>query len=73
MYHESLSDTLPGENMGFNVKNVSVKDVHCGSVSCDSKNDPPVDAAGFMAQVTILKNPGQISAGYSSVGLSYTP
>ena len=27
MHHEALSEALPGDNVGFNVKNVSVKDV----------------------------------------------
>uniref|UniRef100_A0A8C0KBB2 Tr-type G domain-containing protein n=1 Tax=Canis lupus dingo TaxID=286419 RepID=A0A8C0KBB2_CANLU len=67
MYHEALSEALPGDNVGFNVKNVSVKDVHCGNVAGDSKNDPPMEAAGFTAQVIILNHPGQISAGYTPV------
>ena len=33
----------------------------------DSKNDPLVEAAGFMAQVLILNHPDQISAGYTPV------
>uniref|UniRef100_H0XNG9 Tr-type G domain-containing protein n=1 Tax=Otolemur garnettii TaxID=30611 RepID=H0XNG9_OTOGA len=33
----------------------------------DSKNDPPMEAAGFTAQVIILNHPGQISAGYAPV------
>uniref|UniRef100_A0A8I5N047 Tr-type G domain-containing protein n=1 Tax=Papio anubis TaxID=9555 RepID=A0A8I5N047_PAPAN len=49
------------------VKNVSVKDVRCGNVAGDSKNDPPMEAAGFTAQVIILNHPGQISAGYAPV------
>ncbi|KAK2096036.1 Elongation factor 1-alpha 1 [Saguinus oedipus] len=67
MHHEALSEALPGDNVGFNVKNVSVKDVHCGNVAGDSKNDPPMEAAGFTAQVIILNHPGQISAGYALV------
>ncbi|XP_025250489.1 elongation factor 1-alpha 1-like isoform X20 [Theropithecus gelada] len=31
------------------------------------KNDPPMEAAGFTAQVIILNHPGQISAGYAPV------
>ncbi|KAF5927595.1 hypothetical protein HPG69_000498 [Diceros bicornis minor] len=58
---------LPGDNVGFSVKNVSVKDVHPGSVAGDSKNDPPMEAAGFTAQAIILNHPGQISAGYTPV------
>ncbi|XP_053429712.1 elongation factor 1-alpha 1-like [Nycticebus coucang] len=67
MHHEALSEALPGDNVGFNVKNVSVKDVRCGNVAGDSKNDPPMEAAGFTAQVIILNHPGQISAGYAPV------
>ncbi|EHB03441.1 Elongation factor 1-alpha 1 [Heterocephalus glaber] len=67
MHHEALSETLPGDDVGFSVKNVSVKDVHCGNVAADSKNDPPMEAAGFIAQVIILNHPGQIRAGYAAV------
>lgn len=52
MHHEALSEALPGDNVGFNVKNVSVKDVRRGNVAGDSKNDPPMEAAGFTAQVS---------------------
>ncbi|KAK7821217.1 hypothetical protein U0070_000163 [Myodes glareolus] len=67
MHHGALSEALPGDNVGFNVKNVSVKDVKRGNVAGDSKNDSPMEAAGFTAQVIILNHPGQISAGYAPV------
>uniref|UniRef100_A0A2K6V499 Elongation factor 1-alpha n=1 Tax=Saimiri boliviensis boliviensis TaxID=39432 RepID=A0A2K6V499_SAIBB len=67
MHHEALSEALPGGNVGFNVKNVSVKDVCHGNVAGESKNDPPMEAAGFTAQVIILNHPGHISAGYAPV------
>ena len=63
MHHEALSEALPGDNVGFNVKNVSVKDVRRGNVAGDGKNDPPMGTAGFTAQVIVLNHPGQISAG----------
>ena len=66
-HHEALSEALPGDSLGFNVKNISVRDVRCGNVTADSKNDPPMEAAGFKAQVIILNHPGQISAGYAPV------
>ncbi|MBZ3891355.1 Elongation factor 1-alpha 1 [Sciurus carolinensis] len=65
MHHEALSEVLPGDNVGFNVKNVSIKDVHCGNVAGDSKNDPPMEAVGFTAQVIILNHSDQISVGYA--------
>lgn len=51
MHHEALNEALPGDNVGFNVKNVSVKDVRRGNVAGDTKNDPPQEAATFTAQV----------------------
>ena len=67
MHHESLTEGLPGDNVGFNVKNVSVKDIRRGNVCSDSKNDPAKEAASFNAQVIVLNHPGQIGAGYSPV------
>lgn len=51
MHHEALNEAMPGDNVGFNVKNVSVKDVRRGNVAGDTKNDPPQEAATFTAQV----------------------
>ena len=67
MHHESLTEGLPGDNVGFNIKNVSVKEIRRGFVTSDSKNDPAKEAASFNAQVIVLNHPGQISAGYSPV------
>jgi len=67
MHHESLPEALPGDNVGFNVKNVSVKDVRRGNVCSDSKNDPAKGAESFKAQVIILNHPGEIRAGYTPV------
>lgn len=67
MHHEALSEALPGDNVGFNVKNVSVKEIRRGMVAGDSKNDPPKKALSFTAQVIILNHPGEIHAGYSPV------
>ena len=67
MHHESLEAGYPGDNVGFNVKNVSVKDIRRGNVCSDSKNDPAKEAASFNAQVIVLNHPGQVGAGYSPV------
>ena len=52
MHHESVAEATPGDNVGFNVKNVSVKDIKRGMVASDSKNDPAKGAANFVAQVS---------------------
>ncbi|CAD2221772.1 elongation factor 1-alpha [Angomonas deanei] len=67
MHHEQLAEAVPGDNVGFNVKNVSVKDIRRGNVCGNSKNDPPKEAEDFTAQVIILNHPGQISNGYAPV------
>ncbi|CAH8472106.1 unnamed protein product [Heterobilharzia americana] len=67
MHHEALSEAFPGDNVGFNVKNVSVKDIRRGNVAGDSKNDPPREAASFTAQVIVMNHPGEIKNGYSPV------
>jgi len=67
MHHESLPEATPGDNVGFNVKNVSVKDIKRGYVASDSKNNPAAGCANFTAQVIVLNHPGQICNGYSPV------
>jgi elongation factor 1-alpha len=67
MHHEALLEATPGDNVGFNVKNVSVKELRRGYVCGDSKNNPPKGAQDFTAQVIVLNHPGQISNGYTPV------
>jgi elongation factor 1-alpha len=67
MHHTALDEAVPGDNIGFNVKNLSVKDIKRGNVAGDSKNDPPQETAEFLAQVIILNHPGQIHNGYAPV------
>jgi len=67
MHHVQLPEAVPGDNVGFNVKNVSVKDIRRGNVCGDSKQDPPQETADFLAQVIVLNHPGQIHAGYTPV------
>jgi len=67
MHHEQLKQAVPGDNVGFNVKNVSVKDIRRGNVASDSKNDPAAGCEDFTAQVIVLNHPGEIRAGYTPV------
>jgi elongation factor 1-alpha len=67
MHHEALEEAVPGDNVGFNVKNVAVKDLRRGYVASDSKNDPAQETASFAAQVIVLNHPGEICAGYTPV------
>lgn len=67
MHHTAMPEAIPGDNVGFNVKNISVKDVKRGMVAGDLKNDPPHEVYDFTAQVIVLNHPGQINAGYTPV------
>jgi elongation factor 1-alpha len=67
MHHEALEQAVPGDNVGFNIKNVAVKDLRRGFVCGDSKIDPPCETDYFVAQVIVLNHPGQIHAGYAPV------
>merc|ERR1712134_190650 len=60
MHHESIAQANPGDNVGFNIKNVAVKDIRRGNVASDSKNDPAKEAKTFNAQVIVLNHPGEI-------------
>merc|ERR1719203_2674731 len=51
MHHEQLAEGLPGDNVGFNVKNVSVKDIRRGNVCSDSKKQSSL-------RVEVFQRPG---------------
>lgn len=67
MHHESLTEAVPGDNVGFNIKNVSVKEVRRGNVCGDSKNDAPKGCSSFKSQVIVMNHPGEIHPGYAPV------
>jgi len=67
MHHTSVEEAVPGDNVGFNVKNVSIKDIKRGMVTSDSKSDPAKETKSFLAQVIVLNHPGEIHAGYQPV------
>lgn len=56
MHHEAIQEALPGDNVGFNVKNVAVKDLKRGFVASNSKDDPAKEAANFTSQVIIMNH-----------------
>jgi elongation factor 1-alpha len=67
MHHEQVDEAIPGDNVGFNVKNLSVQDIKRGYVASDTKNVPAMDTETFKAQVIVMNHPGQIQNGYAPV------
>lgn len=67
MHHEEVDQAEPGDNVGFNMRGISVTDIKRGYVASNQKNDPCQDTAMFLAQVIVLNHPGQIQNGYAPV------
>jgi len=67
MHHEQMDRAEPGDNIGFNVKGVAVKDLKRGYVCGDVSNDPPIGCENFTSNIIILNHPGEIHAGYTPV------
>jgi elongation factor 1-alpha len=67
MHHEQVPEAIPGDNIGFNIKSISVKQIRRGFVAGDTKNDPPAGVESFQAQVIIMNHPGEIRTGYTPV------
>jgi len=66
MHHEQLSEALPGDNVGINVRGVGKKDIERGDVICDAANPPKV-IEEFVAQVAVISHPTVIAKGYTPV------
>merc|ERR1719506_2033309 len=67
MHHEQVAEAIPGDNVGFNVKGLSVQDIKRGYVASDTKNVPAMDTEFFKAQVIVMNHPGKIQNGYAPV------
>jgi len=65
-HHVKVPKALPGDNIGFNVRGISKKDVHRGDVAGHLDN-PPTVAKEFIGQIIIIHHPTAIAAGYSPV------
>jgi len=67
MHHEQLPEAGPGDNVGFNVRNISVQELKRGNVASDLNNNPAAQTESFVAQVIVMNHPGVIAPGYSPV------
>jgi len=44
-----MVEAVPGDNVGFNVKNISVKDIRRGFVASNAKDTPAKECVNFTA------------------------
>jgi elongation factor 1-alpha len=56
MFHQEVTEAGPGDNIGFNVRGLSVKDLRRGAVIGHVKNEPPLQAVDFVAQISTWCN-----------------
>lgn len=71
MHHEQLKEATPGMNVGFNVKNLGVKDLKRGYVMSYDDDNRVMKANSFEAQVIVTgqrkSKPIKIHEGYTPV------
>ncbi|KII68307.1 Elongation factor 1-alpha 2 [Thelohanellus kitauei] len=58
MHHKGLQEATPGDNIGFNLKNVAANDVRRGYVFGHQNDNPPREAEKFTAQIMALEKIG---------------
>ncbi|MEM4359645.1 MAG: translation elongation factor EF-1 subunit alpha [Candidatus Bilamarchaeaceae archaeon] len=66
MHHKQLTEAVPGDNIGFNLKGVEKKDIKRGDV-VGPVSSPPTVVQDFLAQIVVLNHPTAISVGYTPV------
>ena len=71
MHHEQISQAIPGDNVGVNMRGVSKNEIRRGDVA-GPPNDPPTVAKSFIAQIMVLNHPSVITKGYTPVFHCYT-
>lgn len=67
IHREMVEQAIPGDNVGFNVKQMSVHQLSRGHVASDADNEPASAVSSFDAQVILMNHPGSISEGYCPV------
>lgn len=71
MHHEPLQQAVPGDNIGFNVKGVSKKDIRRGDVA-GHPDKPPTVVKEFIGQIIVIWHPTSIAPGYTPVLHAHT-
>jgi elongation factor 1-alpha len=74
MHHEAMQSAEPGDNVGFNIRGVTMKDIYRGCVVGDAK--APCTVVGpkdtMTAQIIVIWHPTAIALGYTPVIHSHT-
>jgi elongation factor 1-alpha len=71
MHHEQIQEALPGDNIGFNIRGLSTKDMRRGDVAGTVSN-PPTVAEEFTGQIIVIYHPTALAPGYAPVIHAHT-
>lgn len=66
VHHSKIDEAVPGDNIGFNVKGISRKDIRRGEVA-SHPTDPTTVAEEFTGQIFVIYHPTAVAAGYTPV------
>jgi len=66
MHHETIQKAEPGDNIGFNVRGMTKKDIARGDVVGHADKVPTL-AEEFTARIVVLEHPTVITVGYTPV------
>jgi len=70
-HHVRIPKAEPGDNIGFNVRGLSTKDIRRGYVGGHPDN-PPTVAKEFLGQIIVIYHPTAVAAGYTPVLHAHT-
>ncbi len=71
MHHQPIEKAEPGDNIGFNVRGVSRRDIRRGDVAGHLTN-PPTVVEEFTARIFVIWHPTAITVGYTPVIHAHT-
>ncbi len=70
-HHTKITEAIPGDNIGFNVRGIAKNEVHRGDVAGKTDN-PPTVANEFIGRIIVVYHPTAIAAGYTPVMHAHT-
>ncbi|MFX1274697.1 MAG: translation elongation factor EF-1 subunit alpha [Promethearchaeota archaeon] len=74
MHHEEIPEALPGDNIGFSIRGIEMKDVGRGDCLGHPNNPPTVinPSGSWTGQVIVIWHPTALAQGYTPVVHAHT-
>ncbi|MFQ6085835.1 MAG: translation elongation factor EF-1 subunit alpha [Candidatus Bathyarchaeia archaeon] len=71
-HHTNIPQAVPGDNIGFNVRGISRKDVKRGDVAVKAGETLPPIATEFLGRIIVIYHPTALAEGYTPVLHAHT-